>query len=110
MGDNQRNRGVVIATTCSLGALDHQRRDLHPIKLSYLTEDRATLVVDGILEDAIPEALWCELLEINAIDVDIVRSDEVSPTSLLVGPEVSLSVPQGVLALAGHTTNLVLTL
>jgi hypothetical protein len=41
MGDNQRSRGVVIARNRSLGALDHQRRDLHSIKLSYLTEDRA---------------------------------------------------------------------
>jgi hypothetical protein len=39
--DNQRNRGVVIVRNRSLGALDHQRRDLHSIKLSYLTEDRA---------------------------------------------------------------------
>jgi hypothetical protein len=31
----------VIARNRSLGALDHQRRDLHSIKLSYLTEDRA---------------------------------------------------------------------
>jgi hypothetical protein len=30
----------VIARNRSLGALDHQRRDLHSIKLSYLTEDR----------------------------------------------------------------------
>jgi hypothetical protein len=41
MGDNQRSSGVVIAMFRSLGALDHQRRYLHPIKLSYLTEDRA---------------------------------------------------------------------
>jgi hypothetical protein len=40
-GDNQRSHGVVIARNRSLGALDHQRRDLHSIKLSYLTEDRA---------------------------------------------------------------------
>jgi hypothetical protein len=40
MGDNQRSSGVVIARSRSLGGLDHQRRDLHPIKLSYLTEDR----------------------------------------------------------------------
>jgi hypothetical protein len=40
MGDNQQSSGVVIARSRSLGALDHQRRDLHPIKLSYLTEDR----------------------------------------------------------------------
>jgi hypothetical protein len=41
MGDNQHNSGVVIARIRSLGALDHQRRDLQPIKLSYLTEDQA---------------------------------------------------------------------
>jgi hypothetical protein len=40
-GDNQRSRGVVIARNRSLRALDHQRRDLHSIKLSHLTEDRA---------------------------------------------------------------------
>jgi hypothetical protein len=33
--------GVVIARIRSLGALNHQCRDLHPIKLSYLTEDWA---------------------------------------------------------------------
>jgi hypothetical protein len=41
MGDNQRSCGVVIARNHSLRALDHQRRDLHSIKLSHLTEDRA---------------------------------------------------------------------
>jgi hypothetical protein len=45
MGDNQRSRGVVIARNRSLGALDHQRRDLNSIKLSYLTEDRATSTI-----------------------------------------------------------------
>jgi hypothetical protein len=40
-GENQQSSGVVIARICSLGALDHQRRDLHSIKLSYLTKDRA---------------------------------------------------------------------
>jgi hypothetical protein len=39
--DNQRSCGVVITRIRSLGSLDHQCRDLHPIKLSYLTEDRA---------------------------------------------------------------------
>jgi hypothetical protein len=39
-GDNQRRCGVVIARNRSLGALDHQRRDLHSIKVSHLTEDR----------------------------------------------------------------------
>jgi hypothetical protein len=39
--DNQLNNCIVIVRICSLGGLDHQRRDLHPIKLSYLTEDRA---------------------------------------------------------------------
>jgi hypothetical protein len=46
MGDNQRSHGVVIARNRSLGALDHQRRDLHSIKLSYLTEDRATSTIN----------------------------------------------------------------
>jgi hypothetical protein len=32
----------VITRIRSLRALDHQRRDLHPIKLSYLTEDQAS--------------------------------------------------------------------
>jgi hypothetical protein len=41
MGDNQWSRGVVIARNHSLRDLDHQRRDLYSIKLSYLTEDRA---------------------------------------------------------------------
>jgi hypothetical protein len=45
MGDNQRSRGVVIARNRSLEALDHQRRDLHSIKLSYLTEDRASSTI-----------------------------------------------------------------
>jgi hypothetical protein len=45
MGDNQRSRGVVIARNRSLGALDHQRRDLHSIKLSHLTEDRAASTI-----------------------------------------------------------------
>jgi hypothetical protein len=31
----------VIVRIYSLGALNKQRRDLHPIKLSYLTGDRA---------------------------------------------------------------------
>jgi hypothetical protein len=31
-GDNKQRSGVVIVRMCSLGALDHQRRDLHPIK------------------------------------------------------------------------------
>jgi hypothetical protein len=41
-GDNQWSSSVVIARIHSLGALDHQSRDLHPIKLSYLTEDWAS--------------------------------------------------------------------
>ena len=49
MGDNQRSRGVVIARNRSLGALDHQRRDLHSIKLSYLTEDRAVSSINFAL-------------------------------------------------------------
>jgi hypothetical protein len=44
-GDNQWSRGVVIVWNRSLGALDHQRRDLHSIKLSHLTEDRAASTI-----------------------------------------------------------------
>jgi hypothetical protein len=40
----------VIARNRSLGALDHQRRDLHSIKLSYLTEDRAASTISGVSE------------------------------------------------------------
>jgi hypothetical protein len=35
----------VIARNRSLVALDHQRRDLHSIELSYLTEDRAASTI-----------------------------------------------------------------
>jgi hypothetical protein len=35
----------VIARNRSRGALDHQRRDLHSIKLSYLTEDRVASTI-----------------------------------------------------------------
>jgi hypothetical protein len=50
-------------------------------------------VVDCILEEAILEVLLRQLPEINAIDVDIVRSDEVSSASLLARLEVNLLVP-----------------
>jgi hypothetical protein len=39
--DNQLSSGIVIVRICSLEALDHQRRDLDPMKLSYLMEDWA---------------------------------------------------------------------
>jgi hypothetical protein len=39
----------VIARNRSLGALDHQRRDLHSIKLLYLTEDRAVSSISSPL-------------------------------------------------------------
>jgi hypothetical protein len=35
----------VIARNRSFGALDHQRRDLQSIKLSYLTEDRVASTI-----------------------------------------------------------------
>jgi translation elongation factor EF-1alpha len=47
MGDNQWSHGVVIARNRSLGALDHQRRDFHSIKLSYLTEDWAASTINN---------------------------------------------------------------
>jgi hypothetical protein len=36
----------VIARNRSLGALDHQRRDLHSIKLSHLTKDRVVSTIN----------------------------------------------------------------
>jgi hypothetical protein len=51
MGDNQRSRGVVIARNRSLGALDHQRRDLHSIKLSHLTEDQVASTITKYIQD-----------------------------------------------------------
>ena len=48
-GDNQWSSGVVIVRIRWLGALDHQRRYLHSIKLSYLTEDRAAFSISGAL-------------------------------------------------------------
>jgi hypothetical protein len=50
------------------------------------------LAMDCILEEAIPEALLRELPEINAIDVVVVCSDEVSPAGLLARSELSLLV------------------
>jgi hypothetical protein len=63
MGDNQRSRGVVIASNRSLGALDHQRRDLHSIKLSYLTEDRAAPTIN--MPASIPHGLECIGIELE---------------------------------------------
>jgi hypothetical protein len=37
----------VIARIRSLGAFDHQRRDLHSIKLSYFTEDQTLPSIRG---------------------------------------------------------------
>jgi hypothetical protein len=36
----------MIARNRLLGALDHQRRDLHSIKLSHLTEDRVASTIN----------------------------------------------------------------
>jgi hypothetical protein len=52
-------------------------------------------VVDGILEEAIPEELELELLEIYFTNVRIDRLDEAPSASLLAGPKLSLLVPQG---------------
>jgi hypothetical protein len=38
----------VIMRICLLEALDYERRDLHPIKLSYLAKDRAFPLSGGI--------------------------------------------------------------
>jgi hypothetical protein len=48
--------------------------------------------IDGVLEDTIPKDLLLELPKIRVIDVGIDRPNELSSTSLLAGPEVSLPV------------------
>jgi hypothetical protein len=53
----------VIASNRSLGALDHQRRDLHSIKLSYLTEDRAAPTIN--MPASIPHGLECIGIEVE---------------------------------------------
>ena len=45
----------MIARNRSLGALDHQRRDLHSIKLSYLTEDRAASTITEAFEEILSD-------------------------------------------------------
>jgi hypothetical protein len=44
----------VIARNRSLGALDHQRRDLHSIELSYLTEDQAASTINWYQTSRLP--------------------------------------------------------
>lgn len=54
--------------------------------------------IDRVLEDAISEALLCELPEIHVADVQITRSDKTSSVGLLARPEASLPVLQEALA------------
>jgi hypothetical protein len=55
----------VIARNRSLGALDHQRQDLHSIKLSYLTEDRVASTINnttaGLNKPVEGETVICRL-------------------------------------------------
>jgi hypothetical protein len=44
MGDNQQRIDVVFAMICLLLALDHQRLDIYPIKLSYITKDQVSSI------------------------------------------------------------------
>jgi hypothetical protein len=62
--DNQRISGVVIARSRSLRALDHQHRDLHPIKLSYLTEDRSFFSIKWYQDSGCP---WDIILPFNSV-------------------------------------------
>jgi hypothetical protein len=48
----------VIARNRSLGALDHQHRDLHSIKLSYLTEDRVASTITRPSRSTGLKPLW----------------------------------------------------
>ena len=54
--------------------------------------DLTMSAIDGVLEDTIPKDLLLELPKIRVIDVGIDRPNELSSTSLLAGPEVSLPV------------------
>jgi hypothetical protein len=62
----------VIARIRLLGALDHQRRDLHPIKLSYLTENRVlpsiTLTISLLL-------LWARLSSIGPVKAKLTHDE-----------------------------------
>jgi hypothetical protein len=50
----------VIVRIYLLEALDHQRRDLHPIKLSYLMEDRALPSITRAGPSDVPRCqIWC---------------------------------------------------
>jgi hypothetical protein len=53
-GDNPCSSGVVIVRICSLGALDHQHRDLHLIKLLYLTKDQASYSIKWYQDSGCP--------------------------------------------------------
>ena len=60
MDDNQQSSGVVITRNRSLGALDDQRRDLHPIKF------HPGIDIDVFLEPLMQEieTLWKEGIDI----------------------------------------------
>jgi hypothetical protein len=87
----------VIARNCSLGALDHQRRDLHSIKLSYLTEDRAASTInfhdalDTLLRQALDRHTWS--IEYRCVVFQhsrVVYPDRWEATCLVRRPENSL--------------------
>src|SRR5688500_11728929 len=65
-GDNQRSRGVVITRNRSLGALDYQRRDLHSIKVSHLTEDQDASTITFVISRSFHDVILCLPFEISS--------------------------------------------
>jgi hypothetical protein len=61
--DNQQSSGLVIARIRSLRALDHQHRDLYPIKLSYLTDDRVLPSIKWYQDSS---CLWGIILSLDS--------------------------------------------
>jgi 9beta-pimara-7,15-diene oxidase len=59
----------VIARNRSLGALDHQRRDLHSIKLSYLTGDRVASTISHDFAFAPYGAYWRALRKLCRLEL-----------------------------------------
>jgi hypothetical protein len=63
MGDNKWSSSLVIARIRLLGAVDHQRRDLHSIKLSCHMEDWALLSIKWYQDSGCP---WGIILHLDS--------------------------------------------
>jgi hypothetical protein len=91
--DNQRRIDVVIVRIHSLRALDHQHRDLHPIKLSYLTDDHASPSINCYQDSG---CLWGIILPIEGEEREMRDDlDNTSDIRLPVHPENPCNHKQG---------------